>query len=108
MSRSKFGSVYYCFIVDEFESELAIMDLLLATLDLLDRVFKRCREVDIKLNPEKVSVLIDQMISNGIVISTNVDEIIENYNELTAKPSILPLGLNMASLTGWTSYFSKK
>jgi len=52
----KFGSLFFCCIVDEFESKFAILDILQITVELFDTVFKNCRELDIKLNPEKVVI----------------------------------------------------
>ena len=51
----KFASLYFVCLVDEFESQFAIIDLIRIVVDLLDEIFKNCREMDIKYNPEKVS-----------------------------------------------------
>ena len=68
------------------------MDLSMQVLTLFERVFPKCREIDIKLNPEKVHILVDQLICNGIVISKDVDEIMKNYKEMTEKrgASVIP------------------
>lgn len=50
----KFGSLYFVCLVDEFESQFAIIDLMRIIVDLLNEIFKNCREMDIKYNPEKV------------------------------------------------------
>lgn len=51
----KFASLFFVCLVDEYESQFAIIDLIRIIVDLLDDVFKNCREIDIKYNPEKVS-----------------------------------------------------
>jgi Clathrin adaptor complex small chain len=50
----KFASLFFVCLVDEYESQFAIIDLIRIIVDLLDEVFKNCREIDIKYNPEKV------------------------------------------------------
>lgn len=50
----KFASLYFCCVVDDFESQFAIMDLIYIIVEMFNSVFVDCREVDIKMNPEKV------------------------------------------------------
>jgi len=51
----KFASLYFVCLVDDFESQFAIIDLIRIVVDLLDDIFKNCREMDIKYNPEKAT-----------------------------------------------------
>jgi len=109
---NKFSSCYFCFVIDEYESELGMMDIIIVILDTFERVFKKCREIDIKLNPEKVNLIIDQIICNGTVISINADEIVDNYEKLTAKNdfvsqtlgSLGSMGGKLPSLSGWLKF----
>lgn len=50
----KFASLYFVCLVDDYESQFAIIDLIRIVVDLLDEIFKNCREMDVKYNPEKV------------------------------------------------------
>jgi len=58
----KFASLFFVCLVDEYESQFAIIDLVRIIVDLLDEVFKNCRELDIKYNPEKVRFLYSEKI----------------------------------------------
>ena len=65
----KFASLFFVCVVDEYESQFAIIDLIRIVVDLLDEIFKNCREIDIKYNPEKVSFT--QFKINLILTSTD-------------------------------------
>ena len=83
-----------------------MMDLILVILDLFEQAFNRCREVDLKLNPEKVNILMDQIICNGCVLTTDSDTIMSSYNEIVSKNDYLTQGLT--KIGTWTSYFKGK
>lgn len=76
-----YGSIYLVMIVDDCESELAIMDFIHVFMQVLDGIFNSICELDIIMNPEKIYLAIDEMISGGIVIETSTSEIIANYKE---------------------------
>ena len=82
------------------------MDLIIVMLDLFERAFKKCREVDIKLNPEKVHLLVDLLICNGTVISTNADEIMSQFDDITARQDFLSSSIGKIGST-WAGIFSK-
>ena len=76
-----FGSIYIAMILDELENELAILDFLNVLMQVLDEIFKGVCELHLIMNPDKIYLLIDEMISAGIVIETSKNEIISNYND---------------------------
>lgn len=76
-----YGSIYILFICDELENELAILDFINVMMIVLDEVFKGVSESHIINNPEKIHYLVDEMITGGIVIETNKNEIITSYKE---------------------------
>ena len=76
-----YGSIYIVMIVDDCESELAIMDFIHVFMQVLDGIFSSICELDIIMNPEKIYLAIDEMISGGRVIETSTSEIIANYRE---------------------------
>ena len=76
-----FGSTFLALILDDSENELAIMDFISVIMSCFDEIFKGVCEVDLIMNPEKIYFMMDEMISGGIVIETNKEEIIKNYNE---------------------------
>ena len=61
------------------ENELAILDFINVIMKIFDEVFKNVCELHLIMNPDKLYLIIDEMISGGIVIETNKDEIISNY-----------------------------
>ena len=74
-----FGTIFIVTICDELENELAILDFINVIMKVLDEVFKNVCELHLIMNPEKLYLIIDEMISGGMVIETNKDEIISNY-----------------------------
>jgi AP-3 complex subunit sigma len=76
-----FQSIYILAIIDDLENELGMLDFINLILTCLDMIFKGVTELDIINNPEKVYYLIDEMISGGVVIETDKNEILSNYNE---------------------------
>lgn len=77
-----YGSIYIVFICDDLENELAILDFINVMMIVLDEVFKGISESHIINSPEKIHYLVDEMITGGIVIETNKNEIINSYREL--------------------------
>ena len=71
-----FASLTICFIVqNNSESELAILDLIQFVVEVLDKQFNNnITEIDIVFNPDKILYALDEMIMDGIVISTDVDQ----------------------------------
>lgn len=76
-----FGGIYIAMIIDELENELAILDFIYVIMQTLDDIFKGISELHIIMNPEKMYLLFDEMISGGIVIETKKGEIIKNFND---------------------------
>jgi len=76
-----FGTIYIAMILDDLENELAILDYLNVVMQVLDEIFKGVSELHLIVNPEKIYLLVDEMISAGTIIETNKLEIISNYND---------------------------
>ena len=72
----EYASLTFFFIIDKHsESELAILDIIQFLVEVLDKQFgNNVCEVDLVFNPEKLHYIIDEMIMDGIVISTDVEE----------------------------------
>lgn len=77
----RFGAVYLAMILDELENELAILDFINLFMQILDEIFKGVSELHMIMNPEKIYLIIDEMISGGMVIETNKAEILSNYED---------------------------
>ena len=74
-----FASLTICFIIqNNTESELAILDLIQFTVEVLDKQFdNNVSEIDMVFNPDKVHYAFDEIIMDGIVISVDVEETVK-------------------------------
>ena len=64
-------------IIDkDSESNLAILDLIQFIVQVLDKQFNNnvC-EIDLVFNPEKLHYIIDEIVMDGMVISTDIEEV---------------------------------
>ena len=48
----------FVFVIDEAESELAVLDLIQVLVEVLDKSFENVCELDLIFNPDKVSELL--------------------------------------------------
>merc|ERR1712243_473432 len=76
-----FGSLYIVFCVDNGESELAILDAIQVFVAILDNCFKNVCELDIIFNINKVHFILNEMVMGGMVMETNVKEIMLRIEE---------------------------
>lgn len=74
-----FCSIYIIMIVDDLENELAVLDFINVVMQVLDDIFKGVCEIHLIMNPEKIYLIVDEMISSGSVIETSRVEITSNY-----------------------------
>ncbi|KAL7055638.1 hypothetical protein AAHC03_022754 [Spirometra sp. Aus1] len=68
----------------EIRNELGILDLIQVFVDLLDKTFENVCELDIIFNADKVHYLLNELICGGIVLETNVSEILKRIEEQEA------------------------
>ena len=71
-----FATLYFVFIVDFNESELAILDLIQVFVECLDSVFVNVCELDLIFKPLQVQYILGEIVSGGIVLETSKDEIL--------------------------------
>jgi hypothetical protein len=76
-----FGSIYIVMILDDLENELAMLDFINVVMQVLDDIFKGVCELHLIMNPEKIYLIVDEMISAGSVIETSRVEITSNYTD---------------------------
>lgn len=74
-----FGSIYIAMIIDDLENELAMLDFINVIMQVFDDCFKGVCELHLIMNPEKVYLIVDEMITGGHVIETSRVEITSNY-----------------------------
>lgn len=70
-----YATLWFCMIVDSSESELGILDLIQVFVESLDEIFVNVCELDLVFRPEEVSQILGEIISGGLVLSTDVDAI---------------------------------
>ena len=73
-----YATLYFCFIVDQQESELGILDLIQVFVEALDRVFSNVCELDLIFRPDDILVILSEIISGGMVLEVNLDTICKN------------------------------
>jgi len=76
-----YATLSFVFIIDNTESELAILDLIQVLVQSLDKCFKNVCELDLIFNYDKLDLLINQIILGGIVLDTSLDSITHNYQQ---------------------------
>jgi len=80
------ATLYFVFVFDSSENELAMLDLVQVFVETLDRCFKNVCELDIVFNfnkaAEKLHTILDEMISGGQVIETSSEQIMKSVEEI--------------------------
>ncbi|XP_062110216.1 AP-3 complex subunit sigma-like [Humulus lupulus] len=99
-----FATLYFVFIFDRSENELAMLDLIQVFVETLDKCFRDVCELDIVFNYSKMHTILDEIVFGGQVLETSsaeVMKIIEEISKLeTASNSI---SLVPKSVSGWRS-----
>ncbi len=70
-----YATLYFVFLVDSSESELGTLDLIQVFVEALDVAFTNVCELDLVFRPDDVMAVLAEVISGGMVLETNVDEI---------------------------------
>ncbi|TPX50560.1 hypothetical protein SeLEV6574_g00841 [Synchytrium endobioticum] len=71
-----YATLYFVFVVDSSESELGILDLIQVFVEALDRIFTNVCELDLIFRPDDIHAMLSEIISGGMVLETNVHEIV--------------------------------
>lgn len=82
-----YATLYFAFIVDDQESELAILDLIQTFVESLDRCFTDVSELDLIFNWQTLESVLEEIIQGGMVIETSVDKIVSAVDELNMNSS---------------------
>ncbi len=77
-----YATLYFAFIVDDQESELAILDLIQTFVESLDRCFTEVNELDLIFNWQTLQSVLEEIIQGGMVIETNVAKIVASVDDL--------------------------
>ncbi|KAJ8443690.1 hypothetical protein Cgig2_019672 [Carnegiea gigantea] len=99
-----YATLYFVFVYDSAENELAMLDLIQVFVETLDKCFKNVCELDIVFNYGKLHTIIDEIIFGGQVLETNSAEImraVEEISRLEAASSTI--SLVPKSVSNWRS-----
>ncbi|CAD5113479.1 DgyrCDS2644 [Dimorphilus gyrociliatus] len=76
-----YATLYFVFCVDSSESELGILDLIQVFVETLDKCFENVCELDLIFHVDKVHYILSEMVMGGMVLETNMTEILTRVNE---------------------------
>ncbi|KAL9245866.1 hypothetical protein vseg_019468 [Gypsophila vaccaria] len=78
-----YATLYFVFVYDSAENELAMLDLIQVFVETLDKCFKNVCELDVVFNYSKLHTILDEIIFGGQVLETNSTEIIRAVEEIS-------------------------
>ncbi|KAJ9564642.1 hypothetical protein OSB04_000608 [Centaurea solstitialis] len=78
-----FATLYFVFVFDSSENELAMFDLIQVYVEILEKCFNNVCELDIVLNYGKMHTILNEMIVGGQVVETNSDIILKAVEEIS-------------------------
>ena len=93
------ATLYFIFVVDSTESDLGILDLIQVFVEVLDKCFENVCELDIIFHSDKVNFVLDEIVTGGMVLETNVTNIIQAVHEqqkLHKKSEAMQIGPSVA------------
>jgi len=76
-----YATLYFVFVVDKQESDLGILDLIQVFVESLDKCFENVCELDLIFHSDKVMYVLDDIIMAGMVLETNMTNIILSITE---------------------------
>lgn len=76
-----YATLYFIFAVDKQESDLGILDLIQVFVEALDKCFENVCELDLIFHSDRVNYILDEIIMAGMVLETNIGNIIHSIGE---------------------------
>ncbi|KAL2966578.1 hypothetical protein AAZX31_16G125400 [Glycine max] len=99
-----FATLYFMFIFDSSENELAMLDLIQVFVETLDKCFRNVCELDIVFNYSKMHTILDEIILGGQVLETSSNEVMKAIEEISRLESASnAINLVPKSVSGWRS-----
>ncbi|XP_058081421.1 AP-3 complex subunit sigma isoform X1 [Magnolia sinica] len=78
-----YATLYFVFVFDSSENELAMLDLIQVFVETLDKCFKNVCELDIVFNFNKMHTILDEIVLGGQVLETSSAEVMKAVGEIT-------------------------
>ncbi|XP_057955434.1 AP-3 complex subunit sigma [Malania oleifera] len=99
-----YATLYFVFVFDSSENELAMLDLIQVFVETLDKCFKNVCELDIVFNFSKMHTILDEIIFGGQVLETSSTEVIKAVEEISRlEAASNSLSLLPKSVSSWRS-----
>ncbi|XP_059647672.1 AP-3 complex subunit sigma [Cornus florida] len=97
-----YATLYFVFIFDSSENELAMLDLMQVFVETLDKCFSNVCELDIVFNFNKVHTILDEIILGGQVLETSSTEVVKAVEEISKlERASNAITLVPKSISGW-------
>ncbi|PSS29431.1 AP-3 complex subunit sigma like [Actinidia chinensis var. chinensis] len=97
-----YATLYFVFIFDSSENELAMLDLMQVFVETLDKCFSNVCEVDIVFNFNKVHTILDEIVLGGQVLETSSSEVMKAVEEISKlEKASNSISLVPKSIPGW-------
>lgn len=78
-----YATLYFVFVFDSSENELAMLDLIQVFVETLDKCFKNVCELDIVFNYGKMQTILDEIVFGGQVLETSSAEVMKVVEEIS-------------------------
>eukprot|EP00658_Telonema_sp_P-2_P034760 TRINITY_DN2536_c0_g1_i14.p1 TRINITY_DN2536_c0_g1~~TRINITY_DN2536_c0_g1_i14.p1 ORF type:complete len:171 (-),score=37.51 TRINITY_DN2536_c0_g1_i14:416-928(-) len=88
-----YATLYFILIVDSSESELGILDLIQVFVETLDKNFENVCELDLIFHHDRVNFILDEIIMGGMVLETNINEILNATEAMKEREGPQKVGL---------------
>jgi AP-3 complex subunit sigma len=96
-----YATLYFVFAVDTQESDLGILDLIQVFVETLDKCFENVCELDLIFHSDKVHYVIDEIVQGGLVLETNIQQILTAIQEMSKLESAsLKVGVEKTQVGG--------
>ena len=73
----RYNSMVIVTVIDQTENELAVLEFIHLFVETLEKYFENLSEMDIMFNLDKVHMILDEMISNGVIVESNMTNILK-------------------------------
>ena len=95
-----YATLFFVFVVEETESELGILDLIQVFVETLDKTFENVCELDLIFHIDQVHHILDEIVMGGLVLETNMGEVLKVMGEMDRMSRDSLKGGNSASAAG--------
>ncbi|KAF9609845.1 hypothetical protein IFM89_018787 [Coptis chinensis] len=99
-----YATLYFVFVFDDSENELAMLDLIQVFVETLDKCFRNVCELDIVFNFSKMHMVLNEIIFGGQVLETSSTEVMKAVEEITKlEKASNAISLVPRSVSSWQS-----